>query len=116
MPYATFTPPVAPSPGTTITPLVALNETTFGDGYAQASPRGINALRRKVSLSWDALTFEQAKAIEGFFIAQAGYKPFMWTVRGDSAPTKWVCRTWSRTDAAPAGVRATFDEWFGNAG
>lgn len=113
MPYATFTPPIAPSPGTTITPELALNEATFGDGYSQASPRGINSLRRKVSLEWSALTPEQAREIETFFAAQGGYRPFWWTVRGDPAPTKWVCRTWSRTDAAPASVRAELTEWFG---
>ena len=116
MPYATFTPPVAPSPGTTITPLVALNEASFGDGYSQASPKGINSLRRKVSLTWDALTFEQAKEIENFFIAQGGHLPFWWTVRGDAAATKWICKSWSRTDAAPASIRAELVEWFGNAG
>lgn len=114
MPFATFTPPVAPSPGTTITPVVALNETNFGDGYSQASPKGINSLRRQVNYRWDALTLEQAKAIEGFFIAQAGYKPFMWTVRGDSAPTKWRCKSWTRTDQTPSTITATFEEWFGN--
>lgn len=114
MAYPTFIPPVAPSPGTTVTPLVALNETSFGDGYSQASPRGLNALRRKASVQWDALTSEQAREIDDFFIAQGGHLPFWWTVRGDAAATKWVCKSWTRTDAAPASVRAEFTEWFGN--
>ena len=110
----TFIPPVAPSPGTGIANKIALNKTSFGDGYSQASPRGLNHVRREISLRWDALTLEQARQIENFLRERGGFRPFRWAVRGDASPSVWTCETWNRTDGAPASVTATFVEWFGN--
>lgn len=113
MAFPTFNPSVAPSPGTTITPELALNEVSFGDGYSQASPRGINHVRRRVSLRWDALTASQATEIETFLRERGGFRPFWWTARRDAAPSKWTCRDWTVTDGAPWSITATFTEWFG---
>lgn len=113
MPFPTFVPTIAPSPGTSISTKVALNEATFGDGYAQASPKGINSMRRQVSYRWDALTATQATEIENFFRERGGFRPFWWTARRDVAPSKWTCRDWTVTDGAPWSITATFTEWFG---
>lgn len=108
----TFVPPVQPSPGTSIDQEVSLNRASFGDGYTQASPRGLRHIRRRVSLRWDTLTLDQARAIDGFLTAQGGYKPFLYTVRGESAPRQWTCESWSVTDGAPATARAELVESF----
>lgn len=108
-----FTPPVAPSPGTQVANEVSLHKTPFGDGYAQASPKGLRHVRRRVSLRWDALTLDQAREIEAFFRERGGWQPFAFTVRGDAGPSTWTCETWTLTDAAPATFSAELVEWFG---
>lgn len=112
MPLNTFTPPVAPSPGSAVTPEIALNKASFGDGYTQASPKGLNNVRRSLSLKWEALTVEQAKQIEAFLVGQGGYLPFYFTHQVDGVQRKWTCETWSVTYSAPASVTATFLENF----
>lgn len=112
MPLATFTPPVAPSPGTSNSPEISLNKTPFGDGYTQSSPKGLNNVRRSFSLRWDVLTEAQAKTIEAFLVGQGGYKPFYYTHPIDGVIRKWTCETWTVTYGKPAKVSATLVENF----
>lgn len=107
-----FNPSVAPSPGTTITPTISLNETSFGDGYTQSSPKGLNHIRRSISLKWEGLTVAQVKEIETFLVGQGGYKPFYFTHFSDGAQRKWTCKEWTISFGAPPKVTATFQEDF----
>lgn len=111
MPIPTFTPEVRPSPGTNITPEISLNKASFGDGYTQSSPKGLNHIRRVVSLTWKGLTLDQAYALDVFFTGRGGYLPFLYTVRGDTE-RKWTCAEWSMSDAAPFSFSATLKEEF----
>ena len=112
MPLATFVPPMRPSPGTGNTPEISLRRANFGDGYTQASPAGLNHIRRVVSLRWDYLTLAEANQIEAFLVQQGGYKPFYYTLNGEATARKWTCDTWSKTDGHPSKVSATFREDF----
>lgn len=112
MPLTTFTPPVAPSPGSSITPELALNRVSFGDGYTQASPRGLNHLRRVLQIKWEALSPDQAKAIETFLVARGGYQAFLYTHPSDGVQRKWTCDTWNVSFGGPCKATATFKEDF----
>lgn len=90
----TFNPPIAPSPGTRRSQELNLLEAEFGDGYSQVSPRGLNHLRRKLSVSWEALTRQQHDQIVAFFNERAGWKPFNYTPPGETEPVRWTCKEW----------------------
>lgn len=112
MPLATFNPEIDPSPGTTMTPTIALNESSFGDGYTQASPKGLNHIRRSLSLKWTVLTPDQAADLDAFFMGQGGYLSFYYTHPADGVARKWTCKEWSRTFGAPFQFQATLVESF----
>jgi len=92
MPLPTFTPPIGPSPGTTHRFEIKLREAEFGDGYSQTTPAGLNHIVLNVPLQWDALTLEQAKAIENFFLEREGYKAFYYQPFGIDQSLKWTCK------------------------
>ncbi|MBB4184903.1 phage-related protein [Sinorhizobium terangae] len=112
MPLPTFTPPVAPSPGTSHAPTVNLWEAEFGDGYSQPTPKGINHIRRNVSLKWDALTYDQMRAVVGFFEDRGGNRPFYFQPYGEQTPRKWTCKEWTHSAQLPWQVTATFVQSF----
>lgn len=114
MAYTTFTPPVAPSPGTSDTIKIKKLEAEFGDGYSQAIPDGLNNLRREISLDWDLLTPTQSSQIITFFRARKGCEPFYWTPSDETTPLKWVCDEWTerRIDGGMRSISAKFKQSF----
>lgn len=113
MPLPIFTPPMRPSPGTTTTPELSLRKSSFGDGYEQRSPAGLNHVRRTVNLEWPYLNLSEAKEIEAFLVARGGYEPFIYRLNGETVDRRWTCETWAVTDDHPSKVTAQFREWFG---
>lgn len=107
MPLNSFTPPVAPSPGTENTPEIRLKKAEFGDGYTQTSRDGLNHIRDVVSLKWDVLTEAQADTIEAFIRTQGGDTPFLYALRGDVV-RQWTCEKYTRTRGSPNTVTAEF--------
>jgi len=95
MPLPTFNPIVRPSPGTNYSRTVNLLKAEFGDGYSQNTPKGLNHIRKKVKLKWDALTLEQRNQIEEFFASMQGYLPFYYKPYGEDRTLKWTCEEWS---------------------
>ena len=93
---AFFTPPVAPSPGTTFTPQVKVLEAEFGDGFSQPTPDGINNIRETVELKWDGLTECEMHAIYDFLTAHKGSQPFLYKPAGYRKPLAWTCKEWTR--------------------
>lgn len=112
MPLPIFTPPMRPSAGTGITPEVSLRKAPFGDGYGQASPAGLNHVRRIVTLRWDFLSLAEAREIDTFLTDRGGYQPFAYTLNGETEPRRWTCDTWSITDGHPSRITATIREDF----
>ncbi len=112
MPLTTFNPPIAPSPGTRHAPKVNLLEAEFGDGYTQASPRGLNHIQRVATLRWDGLTEAQYNTIEDFFVTQGGYRPFWYQPRGFATALKWVCKEWDGSDNSPWRFTAKLEQHF----
>ena len=101
-----FMPPVAPSPGTAHKPTVNLWEADFGDGYSQPTPKGLNHIRRAVSLSWGSLTYEQMRTIVDFFEGRGGNQPFLFQPYGEPTARKWTCKDWTYSAEAPWRVTA----------
>jgi phage-related protein len=112
MALATFNPPVKPSPGTAHQPKVNLWEAEFGDGYSQPTPKGLNHIRKSVSLKWDGLSYSQMRAIVGFFEGKQGCVPFKYQPYGEPAVLKWTCKDWSYSADAPWKVSATLEQSF----
>ncbi|MEP7453291.1 phage tail protein [Phyllobacterium sp. SB3] len=97
MPIPTFEPPVGPSPGTAHKPTVNLWESDFGDGYSQPTPKGINHIRRAVSLTWNVLTYDQMREIVDFLERMGGHQQFYFQPFGEPCTRKWTCKEWSNT-------------------
>lgn len=114
MPLETFSPSIAPSPGTKTKPSVSLWKAEFGDGYTQAAPRGLNHIRDTISLRWDGITEAQALELRDFFESKGGYRPFYYQPRGRNAPMKWTCNDWSISDSAPWKFDAKLEQNFTN--
>jgi phage-related protein len=112
MAFDLFAPEVAASPGTNVKKTASLFETEFGDGYSQAIPKGLNSIRRNISLSWQGLTEAQAQYIDDFLTAQGGNKTFLFQPYGYSAPIKWTCKEWTVSPGVPWRVTAEFRESF----
>lgn len=112
MPLPTFSPPVAPSPGTSHVPTVNLWEADFGEGYSQPTPKGINHIRRKVSLKWDGLSYDQMRAIVDFLENMGGNRPFSFQPYGEPTPRKWTCKDWTYSADAPWKVTAELVQSF----
>jgi phage-related protein len=111
----TFTPPVAPSPGTNRKTKPKLLKADFGDGYAQTAADGVNWLKSTVTLTWDILLPTDATTIITFFRNQGGYTPFYYTLSDDSTANRWTCEEWSeeRGQGGLRKVTATLTQYFG---
>lgn len=114
MPLQTFTPSIAPSPGTSFKPKVSLWEAEFGDGYSQTAPRGLNHIRNMISLKWDGLIETQMLEIRTFFEDHGGFRPFWYLPRGRSEPQKFVCKDWNVTGETPWQIEAKLEQVFVN--
>ena len=93
----------------------AVDEVSFGDGYAQRSPMGINSIKRSYEVAWELIPHADADALTAFFRARKGSEPFTWQPADLAAARKWVVKDWSRRrrSAAKADVTARFEEHFG---
>lgn len=114
MPLQIFTPSIAPSPGTQSKPKVSLNVAGFGDGYTQASPRGLNHIRQNITLRWGGLTEPQMLELKTFFENHGGYRPFYYKPRGFSELLKFTCSDWSVSDNTPWMFEAKFEQNYTN--
>lgn len=96
-----FWPPYQATPGGAskdVTPRVKV--ASFGDGYKQRSPDGINTIVDKRELSWESLYYTDANWMDSFFSATQGL-PFRYTPVGSSTILKYVATGWSSTRISP---------------
>lgn len=113
MAIPTFTPPVGPSPGTGHERQISLYEADFGDGYSQSTPKGINHIKKGVSLKWNALTYTEMRSIISFFENLGGNKPFWFQPYGQPTVLKWTCKEFSEsTDEGIWSVTAKLNQSF----
>ena len=112
MTLPTFTPPVAPSPGTGHNPEISLRKAEFGDGYTQASPAGLNHIREVIALRWDGIDLDTTQALRICVEERGGYKPFYYKPYGFVTAMKWTCAEWSGVAGAPWTVAAKLRQSF----
>jgi phage-related protein len=93
----TFNPSVAPSVGLSVSTKANVKRLSFGDGYSQRTPEGLNHISREISLSWPVLTNSEALALESFFVSQGGVNMFYYTLPGEASAKKWTCAEWEKT-------------------
>lgn len=115
---STFTPPIGPSFSTTQRTSPRVNEATFGDGYSQRVPMGLNSTPSTITAKWDVVDNAQALAIIAFFENQNGTEPFNYSFPWDTRSRLWVCQDWSLTPIDGGGdeliytINATLREVF----
>lgn len=112
MAFDTFSPPVAPSQPLNMSGQPRLLKITFGDGYVQSAPDGLNAAPLQGSLSWNLLTLAQQQAIDAFAQAHIGVT-FYYTLPDETTPRKWQIMSTRRTQNATTwGYDMLIDERF----
>ena len=84
---------------------------SFGDGYEQRAPDGINNLGQKWDLRFSNCDKLYAQEIHDFLDARAGWEAFDWTPKWATSAIKVKCESWSRTPVAGdlVNVAATFE-------
>lgn len=111
-----FDPPgvVTISPGSSIATKPRTRVAPFGDGYKQRSGDGLNAIDKKMSLSFTALVKHEADYLEAFFTERAGYKPFRFTPPHHVQERIWIATEWNvtYTGAISYDVTASLEEVF----
>jgi len=88
---------------------------SFGDGYEQRRPDGINTVRRKWSLKWSLLSRHQKDVLINFLIEMKGAYAFLWDVPDSDEAYRVVCKSmpsWSIDDYGSYSVNAEFEEDF----
>ena len=107
-------PAVNPDVGAPIRDEPNLAVAEFGDGYTQRAAKGLNHVRRKVSLSWTSISAADKDALVDFFRSTNGVDPFYWTAPGEPARL-WRASQWSHhvvAGDAVWNVSATLEEVF----
>lgn len=88
------------------------NENEFGDGYSHCVCSGINNKVDELSMSWEGLTFADAKTITDFFASQNS-ESFIWIHPTTNIQCYWRCIDWSTTAAENhITLEATFKQAF----
>ena len=115
MTLPTFTPPRDPQLGGEKTIDFRLLQADFGDGYEQVASDGINAIREKWRLVWNAVPDQEADTIETFVRQVGAWGAFYYKVPGTAATKKWRIESFTRTqsnieyDAISLSIREIFD-------
>lgn len=82
-----------------------VSKVTFGDGYEQVAPKGLNHNLRTYSVSFSGAE-ERIRQIEAFLDRHGGYKSFLWTPYG-AAQGKFRCDEWSSSCQSGFGTLST---------
>lgn len=77
---------------------IAVNENDFGDGYSHCIASGINTKSDELTLSWEGLTFAEAKSLTDFFKAQDA-ESFFFTDPTTNVTNMYRCIEWHSTAA-----------------
>ena len=91
-----------------------VNEVKYGDGYAQRSTDGINAVSEVWTVIIRNCPNAEADAIVAFLKGKSGAASFTWRPPRASADLTVVCKAWDRPSQGPAvsDITATFEQVF----
>ncbi|SES12640.1 Phage-related protein [Vreelandella subterranea] len=110
-----FLPDIPPDFGPQVSVAFDVDKVSFGDGYVQRAPAGLNSVSEQWPLSWSMLTRAEYDELYSFLKARKGVEAFMWQPPWEDAPKQWVCEELSGerpTSARYASITATFVEDF----
>jgi phage-related protein len=102
-----------PIPGASVDYEFSVITAGLGDGYEQEAAQGINNVRQVWTLSFDG-DAARVKAITDFVLRHQGFKHFLWTPPGETAPLKFKAKTPKRTlNGGYQTLSLTFRQHFG---
>ncbi len=88
-----------------------IKRASFGDGYSQQAPDGINYNLYTWNLVWEVLTSDEKDTIEAFLESKGGYQTFEWEDPA-SDTYKVKCTGWTISNFEPSlyKITATFKQ------
>lgn len=103
-----------PSYGLANDPEFSVDTVSFGDGFEQSSPAGINSIRDQWSLTWNLLRREEFDELYSFLVSKRGSEPFQWSIPDDDRVVTVKCKDpkYTYTDFGLYQLTATFREVF----
>jgi len=107
------------SPGTGLEEEPRVARTSFGDGYEECAPAGLNPLRQRWTLNFRAVEKSVGDDIVAFLRARVGalgIEPFDWAPLWATGTIRVRCARWGRTQTEVHGetdITAVFDQVFG---
>ncbi|MFP8968566.1 phage tail protein [Pokkaliibacter sp. CJK22405] len=102
--------------GTPIEVAFAIDETSFGDGYTESRPKGLNSVKDSITLNWTLLERDEWNAVFEFLHARKGVTPFLFKPEWEDTPRQWRCKTLTGqrpTSFNRGSISAQFEEYFG---
>ena len=103
---------VAPIPSSGLTRAMTPRNlgASFGDGYGETVPDGINTLLMKLEPRWTLLSFAEGDALNLFLSQQHG-KSFYWKLPREAGLRRWKCPEWSFVEGSTTSeISAKFEE------
>lgn len=103
------------SPGSSVDETPRLRTASFGDGYEQRAPDGINNLVQKQQLQFNDVADEVAADMVAFLRAHKDGSTFDYVPLWETVASKWKCTSWKRTLGTLIGtssISATFEQVF----
>lgn len=64
---------------------------SFGDGYEQRRPDGLNSVKRVWTLEWTGIDLHQKDTLMDFLLARKGAYAFIWEVADTGEVVQVVC-------------------------
>lgn len=105
------------SGGTALTEEPRFAETSFGDGYKERAPDGLNPITQRWQVQFRGIDHQAADDIVAFFRARvspiSGFEAFDWTPLWHTEEIRVVCKSWNRTsdnDPNTCSVVAAFEQ------
>ena len=111
---STFSPAKSPTVGTSYSRKGSARVVSFGDGYEQRVSSGGNAKRITATLSWEGLTFSEARTIADDLSDGMGYSRREYRLPFETATRNWVVEevSFDTSDNLVAAVEAKLREVF----
>ncbi len=96
MAVLTILPNISPDFGWQEKVSTATLEVSFGDGYEQRTPDGINPIRGTVPFKWSNLDKADMITLTDFFKARGGHEAFKLTLPDETVARRFKCKEWTR--------------------
>lgn len=89
MAFDLFSPPDVPHLGSDFQLAQRALENSYGDGFGQSAPDGLNSLFWAGTLVWNAISATSYDYVRGFWLAKGVVTPFRWQKPGEAEPRQW---------------------------